>query len=254
VLVASALIVSPQQARAETFTLRSGNGIVGGTDSQINFLLGPLDGPFPYVLSPQNFSDARAGSDAFIIAPHPAWKAALDSDALANWTATSLGGASEGSTGLYAIDFVVDSTCFSSATMDIDFHVDNDLGDSTNEGIFINEVPVVGTKLLGSSGSYFSTDQSFANLDITGSVNNGVNTLYINAVDSGGPAGLQFSATITIEQIPCPPDEVPVGGEILGIDMTSLFVAGMFTNAYWIVPAIVAGASIAVIGIRRIIE
>jgi hypothetical protein len=239
---------------AETLTLRSGNGIVGGSDSQINFLLGPADGPFPNAFSSQNFTDARTGPDAFIIVPHPAWKAALDSDALANWTATSATGAGEGSTGLYAIDFVLDSACFSSATMDIDFHVDNDLGDSNNEGIFVNEIPVVGTKLLGGSGSHFSTDQSFTNLDITGSVNNGINTLYINAVDLGGPGGLQFSATITIEQIPCPPDEVTVGGEILGIDMTSLFVAGMFTNAYWIVPAIVAGAGIAVIGIRRIIE
>jgi hypothetical protein len=33
-----------------------------------------------------------------------------------------------------------------------------------------------------------------------------------------------------------PPTQQPVGGEILGIDMTSLFVAGAFANAGWIIP------------------
>jgi len=32
----------------------------------------------------------------------------------------------------------------------------------------------------------------------------------------------------------------PVGGEILGIDATSLLMAGILVNAYWIVPAVVA--------------
>jgi hypothetical protein len=43
----------------------------------------------------------------------------------------------------------------------------------------------------------------------------------------------------------CPdvaPREQPVGGEILGIDMTSLFVAGAFANAYWMMP-VLAGIS-----------
>jgi hypothetical protein len=45
----------------------------------------------------------------------------------------------------------------------------------------------------------------------------------------------------------------PVGGEILPIDMTSLFVAGAFTNSYWILPMLgaVAGAIVAVTRTRR---
>lgn len=46
-----------------------------------------------------------------------------------------------------------------------------------------------------------------------------------------------------------PPRQTPVGGEILSIDTTALFVAGAFTNAYWILPAI--GAAIAGFGIFR---
>ncbi|TLY07521.1 MAG: hypothetical protein E6K85_09660, partial [Thaumarchaeota archaeon] len=34
----------------------------------------------------------------------------------------------------------------------------------------------------------------------------------------------------------CPEKQVVVGGEILGIDMSSLFVAGAFANAGWIIP------------------
>lgn len=46
---------------------------------------------------------------------------------------------------------------------------------------------------------------------------------------------------------------VPVGGDILPIDMTSLFVAGALTNVYWVLPILVAigGAVIAVKRTRK---
>lgn len=45
----------------------------------------------------------------------------------------------------------------------------------------------------------------------------------------------------------------PVGGEIIPIHMTSLMVAGVFANAYWILPMVggAAGALIAVAKVRR---
>jgi hypothetical protein len=45
----------------------------------------------------------------------------------------------------------------------------------------------------------------------------------------------------------------PVGGEILPIDMTSLFVAGAMTNAFWILPTVggIAGASFALFKVKR---
>ena len=44
-----------------------------------------------------------------------------------------------------------------------------------------------------------------------------------------------------------------VGGEILPIDMTALFVAGIFTNSFWMIPTLggVAGAIITLFKIRR---
>ena len=46
---------------------------------------------------------------------------------------------------------------------------------------------------------------------------------------------------------------VTVGGEILPIDMTSLFVAGAMTNAVWMVPTLggIAGAAIALFKVKR---
>jgi uncharacterized repeat protein (TIGR01451 family) len=46
-----------------------------------------------------------------------------------------------------------------------------------------------------------------------------------------------------------PPQETPVGGEILPIDMASLFLAGVSTNVYWLIPilGIVAGAVLVVV-------
>jgi hypothetical protein len=55
-------------------------------------------------------------------------------------------------------------------------------------------------------------------------------------------------ATVTINQV--------VGGEILGIDVSALLVAGAFSNAYWIMPLVgaIVGSVIAVVGLRRIIN
>jgi len=45
--------------------------------------------------------------------------------------------------------------------------------------------------------------------------------------------------------VPNPTTNPPIGGEILGIDVTTLFVAGAFANASWIIP--IAGATAAAI-------
>jgi len=48
---------------------------------------------------------------------------------------------------------------------------------------------------------------------------------------------------------------LPVGGEILGIDLTSLFVAGAFANSGWLIPiAGVAAAGIVGFAIRKRIK
>jgi hypothetical protein len=53
----------------------------------------------------------------------------------------------------------------------------------------------------------------------------------------------------------CPVVQQPVGGEIVGIDMTSLFVAGAFANAGWIIPtAGVVAAGIVGFALRKRIK
>ena len=49
------------------------------------------------------------------------------------------------------------------------------------------------------------------------------------------------------------PTGTAVGGEILPIDMTSLFVAGAMTNAFWVVPTLggIAGAVITLLKVKR---
>ena len=52
--------------------------------------------------------------------------------------------------------------------------------------------------------------------------------------------------------VPNPSTNPPVGGEILGVDMTTLFVAGAFANASWIIPiAGVAAAGIVGFVLRK---
>ncbi len=45
----------------------------------------------------------------------------------------------------------------------------------------------------------------------------------------------------------------PVGGIIIPVDMTALFVAGMMTNAFWVLPTVggIAGAAIALFKVKR---
>jgi len=196
--LAAALVVALSGgAQAETITLRSGNGTVPGTDSLITMKIGPANSPFG-ALTAGDFADARTGANAFLIDNHPAWKDHLDSDPSAEWISSHASGASEGSTALFAIDFTISAASISSAILDFSFLIDNDLGDAVNEGLFVNETAVAGTKLLGGNQSYFQVDQGFTGLDITALVNSGANTLYVNAVDLGGPGALQFSATIDV--------------------------------------------------------
>jgi hypothetical protein len=45
----------------------------------------------------------------------------------------------------------------------------------------------------------------------------------------------------------------PVGGEILGIDVSTLMLAGIISNSYWILPVILGAIGIAILGVKRIL-
>ena len=54
-------------------------------------------------------------------------------------------------------------------------------------------------------------------------------------------------------EVPDPPARTPVGGIIVPVDMTALFVAGAITNAVWMIPTLggIAGAVVAIFKIKR---
>ncbi len=56
-----------QSVSATTITLKSGNGIVGGTDTLITMLVGPLNTAFVGALTATDFTSASAGSAAIIL-------------------------------------------------------------------------------------------------------------------------------------------------------------------------------------------
>jgi hypothetical protein len=159
-------------------------------------LVGPADAGFPAVFTATDFSNARTGPDAFIISPNGAWISGLAADGLAKWIGTNATAASEGSTGLYAIDFTLSSP-FSAAQLDLHYAVDNTLGGNINAGVYFNGTAISGvSNLIGG----FSSENILTRNDIGPLLHTGTNTLYFLARDAGGPAGLLFRATITTSQ------------------------------------------------------
>lgn len=191
-------------ADTETISIRSGDGPFFGPDSSITMLVGPQDTGFNVPLTPADFAAASSGPSAIVVPNHPAWKPTLTVDPAAKYITThaihpnahpSVGTIL--SSALYAVDFEVTSATVDSATLDIYFLVDNQLGDTANEGVFINGIPVANTK-----GGSFGADNSFLGRDITSMLNPGTNTLYVLGVDVGGPSGLQFHVDINVESNP----------------------------------------------------
>ena len=191
-------------ADTENISLRS--------DSSNTMLVGPVGTPFPNALTPADFAAASSGPNAFEISNHNAWVPHLTVDSTGKYIGTAnvnpnhFGPNFQLVTALYAVDFEITSTSIDSATLDIHFLVDNNLGwtadqgfsGADNEGVFINGQPVVGTT-LPISVCGFCSEHSFTGLDISGLVNPGTNTLYVYASDYGQPSGLQYLVDITVE-------------------------------------------------------
>ncbi len=205
-------------ANANVITLQSGLGILpGNNDPAVTMLVGPDDEPFTSALTSADFAAAKEGPNALVINNLYSWKSHLDSYPNAKWITDQ----SRKHTALYAINFTIGAGLITSATLDFDFLVDNQIGDTNNEGLFINEVPLLGSKFLYNySGDSYRYDQSFSQFDITSLLNNGINTLYINAADRGGPSGLQFGAKINYtlgSSVPEPTSMLIFGTGLIGL-------------------------------------
>jgi len=186
----------------QSTTVRSGNGAIGTTDSQISMLVGPANASFASPFTPADFAAASSGPPAFIINPDPAWMTALPTDPAAQWIATVGGGGFSQGSALFAMNFVVNSSLFVSATITLDFLVDNYIGSSIAPGVYINGTPLSGSTFLPACASSgcpaFFAPQSMVRTDIAPLLVPGNNTLFIYLNDTGVIAGLVFSAIIDV--------------------------------------------------------
>ena len=195
--LATLSLIAVSWASAETVTVRSGNGPVGGTDSSIHFLLGPTNGGFNHTFTSMDFASAQSGPAAFILSQTPYWISGLPSDPSAHWIGTNPNaGSISGNSALYTASFQI-ASAFASATMTLNYSVDDGIGasgDPLNSGVYLNGIAICGNSLpIG-----FSQAHTVNCGDISAQLQVGTNWLYIedvNAVVSA--AGLLFSATIT---------------------------------------------------------
>jgi hypothetical protein len=192
-IVCAVVLTGPHVSANQIITMHSGNGIIGGVDSDISMLVGPADTAF-VSFAAGDFVNARGGQQAHIINRHPLWLAPSSfSDPTANWISTSSMGASEGSSALFAIDFTITDAIVTSADIVFNFAADNRVGGLTTDGLFLNGVALSGN----TSGTGFASEITLTRNDIAPLLTTGLNTLYINLSDGGGPSGLLFSTTIT---------------------------------------------------------
>lgn len=201
IAISLTLALTGSMASATVIDLHSGNGSLGGFDTDITMLVGPADTYFG-ALSASDFTAADNGSAASIINPHGAWITTTTfttqgGNADAQWISDSPGGASRGSSALYAIDFLNPYASLSMATMDFHWSADNLLGGGSagNAGLYVNSMAVGGAMGGGFNATYHANS-----LDIKSFLNSGSNTLYVNLSDVGGPGGIIFSAKINLTQ------------------------------------------------------
>jgi hypothetical protein len=240
-----------QSAYADSIMIISGNGPGGGTDGEVNMLVGPVFGEWGAPITPAEFDAARNGPPAQIpSSPHPAWTPNGGVGTGTQWicdnqgcTVPGFGVTSSGHTTLFAHPFTLCDDHVGSAKITFDTSVDDFLGDADNEGLFINEIPIIGTE----GGISHSSVVTLGPFDITSSVTSGQNYLYILNQQSPtgvGPVGVQYKATF---EFTC---SLPIGGTVGSMDTASLLIAGTQANMdyLWIITLVggIAGVGIVI--------
>ncbi len=229
----------------QNIALRSGNGTVNSSDSKITFYnpsycgpfgtdgsLGNGDGsigdgtggqftPAAFSAAANTIATATPCPQATVVAPYYEWGVTgLSTDNLAHWIGvTDFNGEGGGNpqSALYAYTFSAPAS-ITSASMTMNFAVDNNLGESAGNtgspaslynvpGLYLNGAALPGTSGLPplNDGSAFNTQQVYTNnnigslFNVNGGVNN--NTLYLYQYDWGVTAGLIFSTTLTVTSV-----------------------------------------------------
>jgi hypothetical protein len=225
--------VTPAALGQEVIAVRSGTGQLNGLDFFVTRLDGPATGPFAGPLTPEQFQAARDGSPAFIINRNPAWLATLPTDPAARWISARNGGANNGLTTLYSVDFEVTTpgTRFD-ATLTLTLACDDALGDvpagGVNQGLFVNGQPVPDTVVTGAVGTPALVARPIGDL-----ITPGLNTLSLLVVNNNAgalnPSGLLFSATILVAARPLCPADFDQSGNVNPDDLAD-FIAVYFTD------------------------
>lgn len=219
---ACGLMATAGQAGAvQVINLRSGQylgspGTIGQPDDIVTCRPGnppgaPVSGsPFTAL----DFSSAVGGAPAHVIAPYtPFWVSGI-SDPQARWVNFSVDATGYGTAGscLYAVPFFINPGPITSATLNLEYAVDDTLGDAINGGPNPVGLYVNGISTGYSGGSYNPASTTFQN--ITSMVSPGWNYMYLYQRDAGiAVSGIIFSARI---------DVVPAPGSVALMGMGTL--------------------------------
>lgn len=223
--VLSTLALTSAASAVEIINLRSGQvgglpGIAGQPDDIVTCRPGnppgaPASGS---AFNAVDFSGANTGAPAHVINPYlPFWTPGI-SDPLARWInfdgnffkPDGSPGPGYGNPGscLYAVPFTITTVGITSATISLEFAVDDHLGDQPFGGANPDGLYVNGTSTGYFGGNYGAPTTTFQN--ITTMVSTGSNYLYLYQRDAGVlVSGLIFSATVTVLPAPGP---IALGG------------------------------------------
>lgn len=215
--------LSASFAIAGTVTVESGNGTVGGPDSEVTFLLGPATGDFSSPFTAVDFSDAQSGPAAFILTPWPGWVLSLSENPTAQWIGSnSTASTSQGNTALYAISFTIPDA-FSSASLSLYWAVDDGLGSGQGDQFLYvngNALYLEGNPACNSMigvANQFNQEESATCTGISSLLQAGTNWLYFDDINLINEAGIVFSATVTTTDMPEPATFGLIGSALVGL-------------------------------------
>lgn len=228
-IIVCMLLYSSVVTADETITILSAeNGSTTGTMLVNN----NANGPFPNPFTPNDFNTAANGQSAVVISnPIRNWKQQLDFPFThAQWIATN-SSTVRAASALFSFPFTVTEQNFSSATLTFHFLVDNQLGESTNQGVIVKEGLYVNDNAIPNSvgpnpvgGGFNPPDKSIGPVDITNFVVSGNNRLQVYLNDISTHAGIVFVAVIEITSATnINPESVPSVSALGLVAMIGLF-------------------------------
>lgn len=196
--IALCTLAIPAHAATTVIVLRSGNALAGNPDPLVRRLdLATICGAgYATAFGAAEFAAADVAPQAIVIAnPHPNWGTSIPCDPLAKWVGVDPNGTPLSA--LYAIDLnLPDPCCYTKATLDFCWLVDDALGDTVNPaGIYVN-----GTPIPAVAGGNYATQTTVNGIDILPLLHCGKNTIYVYDRDLGCViSGVNFSATVNLD-------------------------------------------------------